>query len=132
MQREHIVLPLEEDSKPAPAYFHNQLARLGRLTGDAKEPTLFVRSLAPGAEEVPLPTTLKRGRTAMSEGGRDPSALQRWHDKRQKLLIVLQPHAQLRSTLGFGCSARGAWLFSHAWPTFCVPQLAARGPQASV
>ena len=106
MQREHIVLPLEEDSKPASAYWHNQLARLGRLTGDAKEPTLFVRLWAPDAEGVPLPTILKRGRTAMSEGGWDPSALQRWHDKRQKVESSAVAGTESSAVADNGCMRR--------------------------
>ena len=54
-------------------------------TGAAKEPVLFGRFWAPDVEEVPLPRNLRRERTEVSEGGWDPSALQRWHDKRQKV-----------------------------------------------
>ena len=54
-------------------------------TGAAKEPIPFGRFWAPNIEEVPLPRNLRRERTEVSEGGWDPSALQRWHDKRQKV-----------------------------------------------
>ena len=55
-------------------------------TGAAKEPNLWGRMWAPDGEEVPLPPNLKRKRTDDSdEAVWDPMALQRWHDKRQKV-----------------------------------------------
>ena len=55
-------------------------------TGAAKEPNLWGRMWAPDGEEVPLPPNLKRKRTDDSdEAAWDPMALQRWHDKRQKV-----------------------------------------------
>ena len=55
-------------------------------TGAANEPNLWGRMWAPYGEEVPLPPNLKRKRTDDSdEAAWDPMALQRWHDKRQKV-----------------------------------------------
>ena len=80
-----VVMP----SKWHPCIICNGVASVASCstgTGAAKEPNLWGRMWAPDGEEVPLPRNFKRKRTHDSdEVVWDPMALQRWHDKRQKV-----------------------------------------------
>ena len=75
-----------------PGWGHEQATIAAAASGStgtcaAKEPLLWGRMWAPDVEDVPLPQNFKRVRTEDSEEAvnRDPMALQRWHDRRQKM-----------------------------------------------
>ena len=74
-----------------PGWGHEQATIAAAASGStgtcaAKEPLLWGRMWAPDVEDVPLPQNFKRVRTEDSEeAGWDPMALQRWHDRRQKM-----------------------------------------------